>query len=73
MRKLKILFGWASLISVGTIQAQGTGEPAVQSVKTAKTNNWQNWAFAGSMLLTAAGAIFFVAANNGNASSDNSH
>lgn len=64
----------AALIALTmNVQAQTTGEPAVQTVKTAKANNWQNWTFAGSMLLTAAGAIFVVSMHNGNKTSSTSH
>ncbi|MBX7067488.1 MAG: hypothetical protein K1X28_09685 [Parachlamydiales bacterium] len=73
MKKLKTILALMTLLCGGTLQAQATGDTAVQTVKTVKANNWQNWAFAGSMLLTAAGAIFVVSMHNGNESSSTSH
>lgn len=66
MKKLGILLTFMALLSGGSLQAQATGGAAVATAKTAKANNWQNWTFAGSALLTAAGAIFVVSMHNGN-------
>lgn len=73
MRKFGILLAFTALLSGGSLQAQATGDAAVQTVKTAKSNNWQNWTFAGSALLTAAGAIFVVSMHNGNEAQSTSH
>lgn len=73
MKNFKILLAMTALLSGGALQAQATGDTAVQTVKTAKANNWQNWTFAGSMLLTAAGAIFVVSMHNGNKTTSTSH
>jgi hypothetical protein len=73
MKNLGIMLTLAALLSGGTLQAQATGNAAVATAKTAKSNNWQNWAFAGSALLTAAGAVFVVSMHNGNSVSSTSH
>lgn len=73
MKKLGILLTLAALLSGGSLNAQTTGDAAVQTAKTAKSNNWQNWTFAGSALLTAAGAIFVVSMHNGNSVASTSH
>ncbi len=66
---------WLLAVSLlgGTLQAQTTGEGATQTVKIAKSNNWQNWVFASSMLLTAAGALIAISMDTGHVPSDSSH
>lgn len=73
MKKLKVLLMFAALLSGGKLQAQNTGDAAVATAKTAKSNNWQNWTFAASALVTAAGAVFVVSMHNGNVVSSTSH
>ncbi len=65
MKKFGILWILATLLYGGGLNAQATGHAAVQTIQTAKSNNWQNWIFAGSVLLTAAGAILVVSMDNG--------
>lgn len=45
--------------------AEETANVAVATVQEAKESNWQNWAFAGTLIVVATGAIIFVAANDG--------
>lgn len=48
---------------------QTSGDAAVQTAKDASSNDWQNWVFMGSLLLTAASGIIVVSLNTGNSSS----
>lgn len=67
MKKITALFTAAALLSGSALQAQ-TGGGAASSSTTAKGNNWQNWAFAGSAIVTAAIGVFVVTMNNGQSS-----
>ena len=69
MKKLTTLLTLGSLISA---QAQTTdeaaattGEAAVVTVEAVQSNNWQNWAFVATAVVTATAAIFFISINNG--------
>ena len=73
MKKLTTIVIFVALLINTNLNAQNTGDAAVEPVKTATANNWQNWAFAGSALLTAAGAIFVVSINNGEKIQSTSH
>lgn len=68
MRKITALFTAAALLSGTALQAQATGGGAANSSSTAQGNNWQNWAFAGSAIVTAAIGVFVVTMNNGQSS-----
>lgn len=52
--------------------AETSGDTAVQTAKDASSNEWQNWIFAGSLLLTAASGIIVVSLHTGNSSSSTS-
>ena len=65
MRNFTLLLILFSLLTQGSVSAQTTGVAAVETVETASEGSWQNWVFAGSAILTAAGAIFVVTMNNG--------
>ncbi len=67
MKKITALFTAAALLSGSALHAQ-TGGGAASSSTTAKGNNWQNWAFAGSAIVTAAIGVFVVTMNNGQSS-----
>lgn len=73
MKKLTSLLTFLVLLSNTSLYAQNPGGAAVETVRTAKANNWQNWAFAGSALLTAAGAILVVSMHNGEKVQSTSH
>jgi hypothetical protein len=73
MKKLSVFFTFMALVSAESLQAQATGETAVATAQATKDNNWQNWAFAGSALFTAAGAILIVSMDNGHTASSTSH
>jgi hypothetical protein len=53
--------------------AQESGEAAVQTAKTAISNQWQNWVFAGSLLLTAATGILVVSLHTGSSPTNTTH
>ena len=53
--------------------AQESGEVAVQTAKATVSNQWQNWVFAGSLLLTAATGILLVSLHTGNSPTSTSH
>ena len=65
MKQVGILWILIALLFGGNLNAQGTGEAAVQTTQTAKSNNWQNWTFAAVALVIAAGAILVVSMDNG--------
>lgn len=67
MKKLISIFVLTALLS-GNLQAQQTGAGASTSSNAGLGNNWQNWAFAGSAMVTAACAIFVVSMHNGQSS-----
>ena len=73
MKKLTTLLTFIALLINTSLNAENTGNAAVEPVKTARANNWQNWAFAGSALFTAAGAILVVSLNNGKKAQSTSH
>lgn len=73
MKKRTTLLTLVTLLINTSLNAQNTGNAAVEPVKTASENNWQNWAFAGSALIIAAGAIFVVSINNGEKVQSTSH
>lgn len=68
MKQITALLTAAALLSGTALQAQATGGGAASSTTTAKGNNWQNWAFAGSAIVTAAIGVFVVTMNNGQSS-----
>lgn len=73
MKNATTLLTLTALLLNTSLNAQATGNASVEPVKIAKANNWQNWAFASSALLTAAGAIFVVSINNGKKVQSTSH
>ena len=63
----------AALVLGGSLHAQETGDVAAQTAHVAKTNNWQNWTFAGSLVLLAGVAIFVISIHDGNEAQSTSH
>ena len=61
------------LIALPHLHAQNTGSEAIETVKIAASNEWPNWVFAGSALLTATGAILAVSLQNGEKVQNTSH
>lgn len=65
MKRRTILLTLATFLS-GTLHAQATGQGAESSAQAAQSNNgWQNWAFTGTALVTAAAGVVAIALNNG--------
>lgn len=58
-------FLWIALFSGLSLSAQETGEAAVNSASIASSNNWQNWAFAGTAIVTASVGVFLVTLDSG--------
>lgn len=46
-----------------------TGVGAASASSVAQANNWENWVFAGSAMITAAAGIFVITMGNGKSSS----
>ena len=65
MKKLSASLIFTFLFSSADLQAQTTGEAALSTAKTAADNHWQNWAFAASAVVTAAGAVIAIAVDDG--------
>lgn len=72
MKNSGILWILVALLFGGSLNAQGTGDAAVQTTQTAKSNHWQNWTFAGIALVIAAGAILVVSMDNGHSAPSSS-
>lgn len=72
MKKITSLLTLIALVSGSGLHAQ-TGTAAANSSSVAKGNNWQNWVFATSALVTAAVSIFVVSMNSGSSSQGHSH
>jgi len=47
------------------VQINPPGSAAATGAKTATDSNWQNWAFAGTMILTAAAGVFAASVASG--------
>lgn len=67
MKNLTALLTMTTLLSTGVLQAQTTGETAVATAQTATSNQWQNWTFAATALITATAGIIAVSLDNGTA------
>jgi hypothetical protein len=65
MKKITTYLTMIALLSGASLSAQQTGAGASSSSYTGLNNNWQNWVFAGSALLTASVAVFVVSMGNG--------
>lgn len=61
-----------ALLFGSALQAQ-TGDGAVETAKIAKSSNWQNWTFAGTLLVIATGAILIISMHNGSEVETTSH
>jgi len=55
-----------NLLLISSLHAQSTGKGSSSSANISKNNEWQNWAFAGSLIATATTGVLVLAFNNGN-------
>ena len=60
MRKLMLILAMSAALN-----AQGTGDGAIEAAKNAKDSNWKNWTFASVLVVTASLGIYLVAINSG--------
>ena len=68
MKKSTILLVLIALLSTQILVAQDVGAGAVVASQTSSSNNWQNWVFASSALISAAIGIVIVSLNPGSTS-----
>lgn len=73
MLQIRICLTLIALLLGRALEAQTSGDVAVQTAKEAQSNDWQNWVFAGSLLLTAASGILVVSLHTGSSSSSTTH
>lgn len=69
MKMLRTLLIMAVFLFRGALHAQ-TGDVAVETVETGKSNDWQNWTFLGVAIVTASIAVVVVSLNSGHSAPD---